>query len=55
MRRELILRGGRALRYGAAAPQPRDVRIGRDGRIADIGPRFPPTTIWPPPARWSGR
>ncbi len=41
MRRELILRGGRVLRYGAAAPEPLDIRIGGDGRIADIGPALP--------------
>ena len=37
MRRHLILRGGRVLRYGAAAPEALDIRIGGDGRIADIG------------------
>ncbi len=38
MRRPLILRGGRALRYGTAAPERLDVKIGSDGRIADIAP-----------------
>jgi cytosine/creatinine deaminase len=37
MRRHLILRGGRVLRYGAAAPEAFDISIGGDGRIADIG------------------
>jgi cytosine/creatinine deaminase len=37
MRNPLILRGGFALRFGAAAPERLDIRIGRDGRIAEIG------------------
>lgn len=41
MRRPLILRGGRVLRYGAATPEPLDIRIGGDGRIADIAPSLP--------------
>ncbi|MGA2057383.1 MAG: amidohydrolase family protein [Bradyrhizobium sp.] len=41
MRRPLILRGGRVLRYGAATPEPLDVRIGSDGRIIDVGPSLP--------------
>jgi cytosine/creatinine deaminase len=41
MRRPLILRGGRALRYGAATPERLDIRIGGDGRIAEIGPSLP--------------
>jgi cytosine deaminase len=41
MRRHLILRGGRILRYGAAAPEPLDIRIGSDGRIADLGVALP--------------
>src|SRR5579862_3024542 len=41
MRRPLILRGGRVLRYGAATPEVLDVRIGGDGRIAEIGPSLP--------------
>jgi len=38
MRNPLILRGGLVLRFGAAAPERLDIRIGRDGRIAEIGP-----------------
>jgi cytosine deaminase len=41
MRRHLILRGGRILRYGAAALEPLDIRIGSDGRIADLGVALP--------------
>src|ERR1700722_16884699 len=41
MRRPLMIRGGRALRYGAAVPELLDIRIGGDGRIADIGPSLP--------------
>jgi cytosine/creatinine deaminase len=41
MRRPLILRGGRVLRYGAAAPERLDIKIGGDGRIADIALSLP--------------
>lgn len=41
MRRRLLLRGGRVLRFGAATPEWLDIRIGGDGRIADIGPTLP--------------
>jgi cytosine deaminase len=41
MRRPLLLRGGRVLRFGAAAPELLDIRIGGDGRIAEIGPSLP--------------
>ena len=41
MRRPLMIRGGRALRYGAATPELLDIRIGGDGRIAEIGPSLP--------------
>src|ERR1700748_951737 len=41
MRRPLILRGGRVLRFGAAALEALDIRIGSDGRIAEIGPSLP--------------
>lgn len=41
MRRPLIIRGGRVLRFGAAAPEALDIRIGGDGRIAEIGPLLP--------------
>jgi cytosine/creatinine deaminase len=41
MRRSLILRGGRVLRFGAAAPEHVDIRIDSNGRIADIGPSLP--------------
>ena len=41
MRRPLILRGGRVLRFGAAAPEALDVRIGGDGRIAEVGSSLP--------------
>jgi cytosine/creatinine deaminase len=42
MRRQLILRGGRVLRTGAAELEPLDIRIGGDGRIAEIGPSLLP-------------
>jgi cytosine deaminase len=38
MRRPLILRGGLVLRFGAAMPERLDLRIGGDGRIADLAP-----------------
>jgi cytosine/creatinine deaminase len=41
MRRHLILRGGRVLRYRAAELEPLDIRIGGDGRIAEIGASLP--------------
>jgi cytosine/creatinine deaminase len=41
MRRPLMIRGGRVLRFGAATPERLDIRIGGDGRIADIGPSLP--------------
>ena len=41
MRRPLMIRGGRVLCFGAAAPEPLDVKIGGDGRIAEIGPSLP--------------
>src|ERR1700733_14877227 len=41
MRRPLMIRGGRALRYGAASPEMLDIKIGSDGRIAEIGPSLP--------------
>ena len=41
MRKPLLLRDGRVLRFGAAAPELLDIRIGGDGRIADIGPALP--------------
>src|SRR5580698_5734797 len=41
MRTPLLLRGGRVLRFGAGTPELLDIRIGRDGRIADIGPSLP--------------
>ena len=41
MRRPVMIRGGRVLRFGAAAPEALDVRIGGDGRIAEIGPSLP--------------
>jgi cytosine deaminase len=34
----LILKGGRALRSGAKAPEPLDIAIGRDGRIVAVAP-----------------
>jgi len=42
MRRHLILRGARVLRYRAAELEPLDIRIGGDGRIAEIGPSLLP-------------
>ena len=41
MRRPLMIRGGRVLRFGAAAPEFLDIEIGSDGRIAEIGPSLP--------------
>jgi cytosine deaminase len=41
MSRDLILRGGRVLRYGAIMPEVLDVRIGGNGRIAAIAPDLP--------------
>jgi cytosine deaminase len=41
MSRPLMIRGGRVLRYGAATPERLDIRIGSDGRIAEIGPSLP--------------
>jgi cytosine deaminase len=41
MRRPLILRGGRVLRFSADAPEALDIRIGADGRIAEVGPSLP--------------
>jgi cytosine deaminase len=41
MRKPLLLRGGRVLRFGAATLELLDIRIGSDGRIADIGPSLP--------------
>jgi cytosine/creatinine deaminase len=41
MRRDVILRGGRVLSAGAAAPEPLEIRIGSDGRIAAIAPALP--------------
>jgi cytosine deaminase len=41
MRKPLLLRGGRVLRYGAATLELLDIRISSDGRIADIGPSLP--------------
>src|SRR6201994_138768 len=43
MRRPLIIRGGRVLRFGAATPELLDIRIGADGRIADIAKTLPET------------
>jgi cytosine deaminase len=43
MRRDLILRGGRILRFGAKEPETLDVRIGRSGRIEAIGASLPAT------------
>jgi cytosine deaminase len=43
MRRPLMIRGGRVLRYGAATPERFDIRISSDGRIAEIGPSLPET------------
>ena len=41
MRNPLILRGGFVLRFGVAGPERLDIRIGRDGRIAEIAPSLP--------------
>ncbi len=41
MRRPLMIRGGRVLRFGAATPEFLDIGIGSDGRIAEIGPSLP--------------
>jgi cytosine deaminase len=41
MRRDLILRGGRVLRFGAEQPELVDIRIGTNGRIEAIGPSLP--------------
>jgi cytosine/creatinine deaminase len=41
MSRDLILRGGRVLRYGAIMPEVLDVRIGGNGRVAAIAPDLP--------------
>jgi cytosine/creatinine deaminase len=41
MQRDLILRGGRVLRFGAAEPQLVDIRIDAQGRIAAIGLDLP--------------
>jgi len=41
MQRDLILRGGRVLRFGAAEPELADIRIDTQGRIAAIGPDLP--------------
>jgi cytosine deaminase len=41
MSRDLILRGGRVLRYGATTPEALDVRIGGNGRIVAIAPDLP--------------
>ncbi len=41
MRRPLMIRGGRVLRFGAATPEFLDIGIGGDGRIAEIGPSLP--------------
>jgi cytosine deaminase len=41
MHNPLILRGGRVLRFGATTPEHLDILIGRDGRIAEIGPSLP--------------
>ena len=41
MRRPLVLRGGRVLRFGAAEPEVLDIRIGGDGRIAEIARALP--------------
>src|SRR5277367_3554525 len=39
--RDLILRGGRVLRAGAAQLEPLDIRVSGDGRIAAIAPQLP--------------
>jgi cytosine/creatinine deaminase len=41
MHRDLILRGGRVLRSGSATPEPLEVRIGSNGRIAAMAPDLP--------------
>ena len=41
MRRPVMIRGGRVLRFGAAALEALDIKIGGDGRIAEIGPSLP--------------
>lgn len=41
MRRPLMIRGGRVLRFGAATPEFLDIGIGSDGRIVEIGPSLP--------------
>jgi cytosine deaminase len=41
MRRDLILRGGRVLRFGAERPELIDIRIGASGRIETIGASLP--------------
>jgi cytosine/creatinine deaminase len=41
MHRDLILRGGRVLRSGSATPEPLEIRIGSNGRIAAIAPVLP--------------
>jgi cytosine deaminase len=41
MHRDLILRGGRVLRFGSTTPEPLDVRIDGKGRIAAIAPDLP--------------
>jgi cytosine/creatinine deaminase len=41
MYRDLILRGGRVLRFGSTTPEPLDVRIDGKGRIAAIAPVLP--------------
>jgi len=40
-RRDLILRGGRVLCAGSAMPEPVEIRIGGNGRIAAIAPVLP--------------
>ncbi|HMF58750.1 MAG TPA: hypothetical protein VK595_00180, partial [Vicinamibacterales bacterium] len=37
MRRDLILRGGRVLRFGAEQPELMDIRIATSGRIEAVG------------------
>jgi cytosine deaminase len=41
MRRDLILRGGRVLRFGAQRPELMDIRIAASGRIEAIGASLP--------------
>jgi cytosine deaminase len=43
MRRDLILRGGRVLRFGANSAEPMDIKIGKSGRIEAIGAALPIT------------